>query len=234
MVLAQQLSAAGTQLVFQNRTVTRRWAFEDRDRYLPQPNQEEIGIKERGDTHGLEFKGLVATRRNPALSTIAGNLQIWCKWSCVIPDLKLTSKVTITKTRWLRQFDTSEPLRVEIPLDSNEKPKFGYVVPVQGCNVELTEVRGLRRSGVWWTPGFEAFGDLDTAPINLTRVILPERSILGRDCSVRYAFQLSRLAVRETRRLDDCYRSMAGKSGSIPFSTLLMNPLATWPVTSIR
>jgi hypothetical protein len=149
------------------------------DRYLRQPNQAEIGIKERGDTPGLEVKGLVATRRSPALTTIASSFEIWCKWSCAVRDLKLTSKVAITKTRWLRQFDTSEPLRVEIPLDSNEKPKFGHVMPVQGCNVELTEVRGPHRSDVWWTLGFEAFGDLDAAPINLTRVVLPESSVLA-------------------------------------------------------
>jgi len=149
------------------------------DRYLRQPKQAEIGIKERGDTPGLEVKGLVATRRSPALITGAISFEIWCKWFCAARDLKLTSKVAVKKTRWLRQFDTSEPLRVEIPLDSNERPKFGHVMPVQGCNIELTEVRGLNRSDVWWTLGFEAFGDLDTVPISLTRVVLPESSILA-------------------------------------------------------
>ena len=48
---------------------------------------------------------------------------------------------------------------------------------LQGCNVELTEVRGLSRSDVWWILGFEAFGDLDTVPINLNTVTLPERSV---------------------------------------------------------
>ena len=148
------------------------------DRYLPQPNEAEISIKKRGDTSGLEVKGLVTTRRSPALAAIASHFEIWCKWSCTIPDLKLTSKMTITKQRWLRQFDTSNPVCVEIPLDSNEKPKSDYALPVQGCNVELTEVRELSRSDAWWTLGFEAFGDLDTAPTNLTRVLVPEKSIL--------------------------------------------------------
>jgi len=149
------------------------------DRYLRQPGEAEIGLKERGDTSGLEVKGLIATRRSPELGAVASHLEIWCKWSCAIPGLKPASEVTVTKTRWLRQFDTSVPLRVEIPLDSNEKPKFGHVMPVQGCNVELTEVRGPHRSDVWWTLGFEAFGDLDAAPINLTRVVLPESSVLA-------------------------------------------------------
>lgn len=149
------------------------------DRYLPQPNEGEIGVKERGDTPGLEVKGLVTTHRSPALAAVASHLEMWCKWSCTIPGLKLTGEMTITKTRWLRKFDTSKPVRVEIPLDANEQPKSGYSLPVQGCNVELTEVSIPGRSDVWWTLGFEAFGDLDTVPINLTRVMLPERSVLA-------------------------------------------------------
>jgi hypothetical protein len=47
----------------------------------------------------------------------------------------------VTKTRWLRKFDTSKFVRSEIPLDANEKPKPGFSLPVQGCNVELTEVQ---------------------------------------------------------------------------------------------
>ena len=148
------------------------------DRYLFQPNTAEISIKERGDTPGLQVKGLVATRQSPALTSVASYVEIWCKWSCTIPRLILTDEVVVTKTRWLRQFDTSKPDAIEIPLDSNEKPKPGHSLPVEGCNVELTEVRILNRSDVWWTLGFEAFGDLDIVPMSLTRVLLPERSIL--------------------------------------------------------
>src|SRR5262245_9814083 len=149
------------------------------DRYLSQPNTAEISIKERGDTPGLQVKGLVATRRSPALASGTSHLEIWCKWSCTIPGLKLTDEVAITKTRWLRQFDTSKPAATEIPLDSNEKPKPGYSLAIEGCNVELTEVRILGRADVWWTLGFEAFGDLDTVAISLTRVLLPEKSNLA-------------------------------------------------------
>jgi len=148
------------------------------DRYLPQPNAAEISIKERGDTPGLQVKGLVATRQSPALASVASHVEIWCKWSCTIPRLILTDEVAVTKTRWLRQFDTSKPAAMEIPLDSNEKPKPGYSSPVVGCNVELPGVRILNRPDVWWTLGFEAFGDLDIVPMSLTRVLLPERSVL--------------------------------------------------------
>jgi hypothetical protein len=67
------------------------------DRYIQQPNNAELGIKERGDIAGLEIKGLVATRTSPALAKLASHLEIWCKWSCVVPDLSLTAAVTLRK-----------------------------------------------------------------------------------------------------------------------------------------
>ena len=33
-------------------------------------------------------------------------------------------------------------------------------------------------AGVWWTLGFEAFGDLDSVPTNLTLTVLPEKPLL--------------------------------------------------------
>lgn len=149
------------------------------DRYLPQPSNAELGIKERGDAAGLEIKGLVAARTSPALAELARHLEIWCKWSCVTPDLKLTAAVALTKTRWLRRFDTSKPARVEIPFDADEQPESGYALLGQGCNIELTEVRGLSRTDVWWTLGFEAFDGIEAAPTNLLRTILPEKAILA-------------------------------------------------------
>jgi hypothetical protein len=148
------------------------------DRYIPQPNEPELSVKQRGDKPGLEFKGLVTTHRSPVLDALAGHLEIWCKWSCSIPGLNLKDEVAIAKKRWLRQFDTSKTVRVELPLDANEKPSTGYSLPAQGCNAKLTEVQILSRSGVWWTLGFEAFGNLDTVPISLTRVLQPEKLAL--------------------------------------------------------
>lgn len=149
------------------------------DRYLPQPNNAELGIKGRGDTVGLEIKGLVATQVSPALAKVASHLEIWCKWSCVMPDPSLTAAVTLTKTRWLRQFDTSENVRLEIPFDADEKPKTGSALRPLGCNIELTEVRGPSPTDIWWTLGFEAFDGLDAAPVSLLRTILPEETILA-------------------------------------------------------
>jgi hypothetical protein len=33
---------------------------------------------------------------------------------------------------------------------------------------------------VWWTLGFEAFGDFDSVPMNLTLTVLPEKAVLER------------------------------------------------------
>ena len=149
------------------------------DRYLPLPNNRELGVKQRGDQPGLEIKGLVAIQTDPAIPVFGNPLEIWCKWSTTSSFLDATNAVAVTKTRWLRTFDTSKSVRVEIPLNSNEKPQFGYSLPAQGCNAELTEVQLPNRSEQWWTLGFEAFGDLDKVSMNLARVLRPEAAVLA-------------------------------------------------------
>ena len=150
------------------------------DKYVPQRGEAEISLKRRGDKPELEVKGLVTTRRASELEPLAPHIEIWCKWSCTIPGLSLTDEVAVTKTRWLRKFDTSKYVRSEIPLDANEKPKVGHSLPAQGCNVELTEVQMAGHAGVWWTLGFEAFGDLDSVSTNLTLTLMPEKAVLER------------------------------------------------------
>jgi hypothetical protein len=90
----------------------------------------------------------------------------------------LTDEVAVTKTRWLRKFDTSKFVRSEIPLDPNGKPKTGYSLPVEGCNVELTEVQIAGHFGTWWTLGLETFGDLESVSTNLTLVASPDKPVL--------------------------------------------------------
>jgi hypothetical protein len=75
--------------------------------------------------------------------------------------------MTVQKTRWLRTYDTSQADIVEISLQANEKPLNGQPLPRQGCNVEITKIRLAEDPRQWWTLGFEAFGDLDSAPANL-------------------------------------------------------------------
>jgi hypothetical protein len=161
------------------RIATGRWFFSRVDKYVPERREPENGIKRRRNKSEFEVKGLV-TREISELEPLAPHIEIWCKWSCTIPGLNLTNELLVTKTRWLRKFDTSKYVRSEIPLDPNEKPTAGYSLPVQGCNVELTEVQMAGHSGMWWTLGFEAFGDLDSVPTSLTLTVLPEKPLLLR------------------------------------------------------
>jgi hypothetical protein len=149
------------------------------DRYIPQRGEPDIGLKRRGDKPDFEVKGLVTTRRSPELEPLAPHIEIWCKWPCTIPAVK-TGDLAVTKTRWLRKFDTSKYVRSEIPLGSSEKPTQGYSLPAQGCNVELTEIEIVGHAGRCWTLGFEAFGDLEGVSTNLTLVVLPDKPALAR------------------------------------------------------
>lgn len=150
------------------------------DKYAPLHRATDIGIKRRGDKPEFEIKGLVATRRVSELEPLAPHIEIWCKWSCTIAGVNLRDEVMVTKTRWLRKFDTSKHVRSETLLDANERPAKGYSPPVEGCNVELTDVQISGHAGAWWTLGFEAFGDLDSVSANLTLAVLPEKPVLAR------------------------------------------------------
>ena len=136
-------------------------------------------LKRRGDKPDFEVKGLVMTRTSPELEPLAPHIEIWCKWRCTIPGVK-TDNLAVTKTRWLRKLDTSKYVRSEIALGANEKPTSGHSLPVQGCNVELTEVEMAGHAGRWWTLGYEAFGDFESAPTNVTLTVLPEKRFLLR------------------------------------------------------
>ncbi len=135
----------------------------------------ELGIKVRGvkgrDTERmgpngpLELKGLVGEHhqtRDPG--PFSAPIQLWCKWTVLGIDLGQARRCRVSKTRWLRKFDTSGHPPVEVPLGLDEMPlehTNGLDMPVRGCNVELTEVR-LDDGRVWWTFCFEAYGDMGT------------------------------------------------------------------------
>jgi hypothetical protein len=136
------------------------------DEYLSQTNQSEMSAKMRGERPGLEIKGLVAICRSEAVS-FAPYVELWCKWSLEPSALKVTKKVIVQKTRWLRTYDTTRASIAEIPLQTNEKPLNGQPLPHQGCSVELTKIQLTEDARQWWTLGFEAFGDLESAPGNL-------------------------------------------------------------------
>ena len=138
------------------------------DEYLSQTNQSEVSIKKRGGRPGVEIKGLIAVCRSE-LVPFAPYVELWCKWRLHASALEMTKRMIIQKTRWIRTYDTSGAAIVEIPLQADEKPLNGQPLPQQGCNVEITKIQIAEEPRQWWTLGFEAFGDLDSAPGNLLK-----------------------------------------------------------------
>src|ERR1700730_2248543 len=132
------------------------------DEYLSQTNQSEVSIKIRGGRPGVEIKGLIAVCRSE-LEPFAPYVELWCKWRLQASALEMTKRMIIQKTRWIRTYDTSRAAIVEIPLQADEKPLNGQPLPQQGCNVEISKIQIAEDPRQWWTLGFEAFGDLDTA-----------------------------------------------------------------------
>jgi hypothetical protein len=55
-------------------------------------------------------------------------------------------------------------------LGVDETPVDGRALPGLGCNVELTRVE-LRGEQVWWTLGFEAFGELSSVERSLRNTL---------------------------------------------------------------
>ena len=137
------------------------------DEYLHEPGQTELGLKRRGGKRGVEAKGLVAILP-PAgdAQPFMDPIEIWCKWESPTLTLDGLPIVRVRKLRWLRKFDTSGEDAVEIPLAEDETPADHRLPPRLGCNVELTKVE-LRARQVWWTLGFEAFGDLSSVEHSL-------------------------------------------------------------------
>lgn len=148
-----------------------------RDRYFHDPHQDELGLKLRGSKKGVEIKGLITLTRNGlTVDPFVGPIEIWAKWTSEPLNLPEQALFKTKKLRWLRKFDTTKRGPEEIPLDSDEKPSNGRALPMLGCNVELTQVT-LSNEEVWWTLGFEAFGNIRTVENDLraTASILAER-----------------------------------------------------------
>ena len=136
---------------------------------------DELGIKVRGvkgrnsDGTGvrapLELKGKVGEhRQTEGPGPSPDPIQLWCKWTVPGIDLGQARTCRVSKTRWLRRFETSGNAPVEVPLGREETPldhRVGPQFPVRGCNVELTEVR-LDDGQVWWSFCIEAYGEMGT------------------------------------------------------------------------
>jgi hypothetical protein len=138
------------------------------DCYLYDPVQPELGIKHRGTQSGVEIKGLVSIDRIPLrCGDLTANVEIWAKWVSAAMNLSGFETVAIEKTRWLRKFDTSGPGLVEIPLGDNYQPLPPQSLPIQGCNVEVTEIEA--RGHRWFTLGLEAFGEIGDVDASIRR-----------------------------------------------------------------
>jgi hypothetical protein len=130
------------------------------DEYLHEPSQTQFGLKRRGEKLGVEAKGLVAVLSQPSdTAPFVGPIELWCKWQLLTLTLRDLSTVPTKKIRWLRKFDTGGGEPTEIPVGEAEAPKDRRALPRLGCNVELTRVE-VAGEQVWWTLGFEAFGEL--------------------------------------------------------------------------
>ena len=137
------------------------------DEYVQESNgSAEVGIKKRGSKAGVEVKGLIGTLHFPRLAYLAPHCELWCKWTCNDLLLNMTNLYRIKKVRWARKLDTSRNSVIEVPLGTDEAPLNGAWAQ-EGCNLTLTEVQIVGAAGQWWTFCFEAFGDLELAPINL-------------------------------------------------------------------
>jgi len=143
-----------------------------RDEYLYDQSQIELGLKRRGGKPGVEVKGLVAAKWGDlTASPFLGPIELWTKWTSEVLELRAGSTVPIEKVRWLRKFDTAKQFPEEIPLDSKENPLGNRARPEIGCNVELTRIT-LRGNEVWWTLGFESFGNIQTVNKSLDAVAM--------------------------------------------------------------
>lgn len=140
------------------------------DEYLYEPKQTELGLKRRGEKPGVEAKGLVTVLPQPSdMIPFVGPIEIWCKWPLLTLKLSDVSIVTTKKIRWLRKFDTGGGEPTEIPVGEDEAPTDRRCLPKLGCNVELTLVEV--GDHLWWTLGFEAFGELASVERSLRNTL---------------------------------------------------------------
>jgi hypothetical protein len=146
---------------------------EDRsDSYLSSHGQIELGIKRRGHGGPVEVKGRVAisSTRISFDDVLSGPIEIWCKWQTDAVHFPVVDFISTIKTRWLRKFDTAESAAREVPLNKDEKPVGGAQLPKFGCNVEMTRIRASGDK-LWWSLGFEAFGELGNVESSLAKTV---------------------------------------------------------------
>ena len=134
--------------------------------------QTELGIKRRDSGAKIELKSLVAvSEAHLTVPPFVGPVEIWTKASSTLLKFDQEAAVRIQKRRWLRQFDASTAVPMEMDLREDESSMDGRERPAEGCQVEFT-VATLAASGEsWWTFAFESFGTLRRIETTLHAVV---------------------------------------------------------------
>lgn len=131
-----------------------------RDDYVRDLSQPELGIKLRDagtpEAH-VEVKSLV---KRCCEVTPFGPVTIWTKNSSSALVVDSIQTVITYKWRRLRKFVWTGDDLTETVLDENEKVRDG-AQPNAGCNLEFTRVTIDASQQIWWTLGYEAFGQLE-------------------------------------------------------------------------
>ena len=128
---------------------------ERRDGYIRDPNQNELGIKRRGEKPGVEVKALVSSRSaDLSAGPFVGPIEIWSKWTSEALSINPAPTIVTRKLRWLRKFDTGHSSPREIEVDENEK--IQEPLPHNGCRHRLADDRPLRISALIWNDSSES------------------------------------------------------------------------------
>jgi hypothetical protein len=152
---------------FENRDFPPGGGKPRRDDYAHLNGNPELGIKKRDKKAGLEVKGLIATLPAP-FAALQYPVQLWCKWSA---DFRTKAPIVVHKTRHLRKFEFNRGTITQLELNAEEKRRDGGRLPDIGCNLEKTEITIEGRNETWYSIGFEAFGDMQTAVSALAATI---------------------------------------------------------------
>jgi hypothetical protein len=143
------------------------------DFYLYLPGVDDIGIKLRGEINmpqevTNEMKLEVKSRQREAgvisfLNGVSGHLEYWNKsefsGESANPERFTTLRkeseawIGVSKERYLRKYEVEEGKGVQ-PVPANARYD-------NGCQVELTKL--MTEHKLWWTFGFEAFGETEEA-----------------------------------------------------------------------
>ena len=88
-------------------------------------------------------------------------MQLWAKWPSNALNIDSAALIRVHKRRWMRKFWVGAGAAVE-GTGADEPRK-------SGCDAEFTllDVEGA----VWWTFGFEAFGELDRVEDDLAATV---------------------------------------------------------------